>query len=154
MLALFQDKILLKRREPNSNPAFEVILRNEMMKGASFADVIDLPAPFHRGDSKLLDWATCFAQKVSAKYNRFLTLLAEEGSSEEEEFQNILKYARSRHLGGIIQSKDVTVPIPQPERRYGENVDENPSGQKGAQRRKKKQARQPRKDPPALVDEN
>ena len=116
-----QDEVLRKRREPGCNPIYDLLLKSEMMKHARFCDLIDLPAPFDVDDDALVRYADTFADRVQDAYSRFLVNLAEQGSDEEAAFQDILNYAKTRHLGGIQQSMSVDIPIPLPETRVGQS---------------------------------
>ena len=119
-LFIFQDLVLRLRREPGSSPVYDMILRNELMKQDRFSDLIDLPAPFGEDAEALRGYLETFARPVNEAYQRFLVKLAEEGSDEEAAFQTVLNYARTRNLGGFVQSMRVDVPMPLPPRRVGQ----------------------------------
>ena len=71
-----------------------------MMRLRNFKDIIDLPAPFDKGPDALVGYAEIFAGPITAAYNRFKIFLDGEGSTEEDAFQRVIDYGRTRHLGG------------------------------------------------------
>ena len=89
------------------------------MKRTRFADLINLPAPFEEDENSILEYVGNYARPVAEQYQKFLIKVAEEGSDQETEFQEILNFGRTRGLGGIVQSMDLAVPIPLPITRVG-----------------------------------
>ena len=90
-----------------------------MMLLAGFSDIIDTPAPVNEGDEALNDFVSIYDVRMRDKYKAFLRAASNKGFTEEDHFQMVLEYGRTRNLGGIRQSMDVSIPIPRPETRIG-----------------------------------
>ena len=64
-----RDKVLRRRREPNASPVWELLLRNELMRQADFANIMDLPVPFHETDQEIIRFCSIYAKEIGIKYN-------------------------------------------------------------------------------------
>ena len=109
--------MLRKRRVPGAHGVWDLLLHNEMMRLAGYADIIDTALPIDGGREAMDEYLSIYQRPMRDKYKMFLRAAQQRGFTEEDHFQMVLEYGRTRNLGGLRQSMDVSIPVPHPPKR-------------------------------------
>ena len=63
-----RNDILRRRREPNAHPIYELILKDELMKHAKHARIIDLPAPFDKPEAEWTNYCSIYQEEIEKQF--------------------------------------------------------------------------------------
>lgn len=93
--------VLRRRREPNAHEIWDMLLKDEMMKFSKFSRVINLPAPFDKGDEELTRFCDIYRAEMDLKYPEYKVYLAGHPTKkdDQDEFEHILEFGYSRGFG-------------------------------------------------------
>ena len=93
---------------------WDLLLKNEMMRSSGHGEYIDTEAPWNGDEPEQTNFTMQYITIVERQYKKYKVRIAEVNSTEQEEFQAVLSFGKSRTLGLHPQPLDVNLPIPPP----------------------------------------